>query len=1123
MKKYRFLTAVIFAVFVLAGNACAAEKSFVVENLRDKENGADYLVIAHASFIDTLKPLLEKRAADGLRVAVVTPQDIYKEFPRISEGPKAINGFIRYAANNWKAPAPKYLLLVGDINVYQEFRPEGKSLPTFILRMDGELTPSDNPYGDINFDELPEIAVGRIPTNDPDRLALVVRKTLALETNPPSGPWRRRISAFASTGNFGPFDATLEEITRRIIRANFDPMYDMNMTYGGSALPYFLLPAEFRKQIIERFNEGALFLTYIGHGGVTGLSTVCWNNECKPILDMPDITGIDAKGKNPFFFSICCSTGRFAFQESSIAEELLFLPGGPIGTFAASKTSMPYPNALLSKEIIYSVIRNHPATIGEALINIKRGLIEHIDAERKFIDGQYRLMAGKAQMLQENLDAVYMYNYFGDPAARIPYPAQNLAVTAPASAAPGAAVSVSVSSPDRKPARLLLTIEAFPTEVIHPIKPFDTLKGDRLTRAVRANYEGANDKAAARIETKLSPDGTAHATMKLPANLPPGDYYVKAYAWDGVPDTMGTTKLEITGKNPPIAPRTLTSTVKSRADRKSADPLLDAIQTVKEPDTRGMSKFEENTRFRPYFSTDTPSVAEMERALADKPGDLDTLRRLALAALREADADTLTETLDKIQSDPAGRPVLLDVSDQIIGDTPFNETAVKYLEKIAPADPKDPMPYAFIGRAYKFLNRDQEAVAALKKSIGVKPTKDAYVDLWQIYADQGKYDEAEKAVLEAEKIAKPGDGIAQMAIYYFINNGKYDLAMKRGRRLFADQREPGREYLYRELASMLYRKDPTDLRESFRLLWTYYKLSNAKYPKAMAVAELANMKYYSGCSRDTRKEDAQRALDISPQCAECLVVACYDPTIPYLTAIDTFQRAIDMDPKLAKAYRCKADAQFKHGNYYAAVENYNKARGLEPDAPVTVDEISALYANDWKEKALSLLEKPEKIDTYYGHTPASRADAVRIVMYIAANKKDLAMERFRNFAEQYPWEVVAMNAIAWKAREAQNYDLAVEALQAASRYEPQNTYVLTDLGDYALKTNNNQDAVDALLKANALRPKDGRILSMLSQAYSRMNSPQQTRKYGLEAIQYKWSYDAVSVLNGMIDVRFYME
>ena len=82
--------------------------------LRSPANQADYIVITHKTYVDSIKPLVDFRRSQGLTVKVVEVDEIYNEFGFGLFNPFAIQHFLRYAYHTWHAPAPTYVLLVGD-------------------------------------------------------------------------------------------------------------------------------------------------------------------------------------------------------------------------------------------------------------------------------------------------------------------------------------------------------------------------------------------------------------------------------------------------------------------------------------------------------------------------------------------------------------------------------------------------------------------------------------------------------------------------------------------------------------------------------------------------------------------------------------------------------------------------------------------------------------------------------------------------------------------------------------------------------------------------------------------------------------------------------------------------
>jgi hypothetical protein len=147
--------------------------------LYDEANGADYILITHRDIgwdangdeYAWLTDLTALRQAQGLRVKVVDVADIFDEFSYGLQSPAAVRDFLTYAYNNWSAPAPQYVLLVGD----GTFDPKGNYgwwavdntayVPTYLVftRYQGE-TPTDEWFVRISGDDaVPDLYIGRLP------------------------------------------------------------------------------------------------------------------------------------------------------------------------------------------------------------------------------------------------------------------------------------------------------------------------------------------------------------------------------------------------------------------------------------------------------------------------------------------------------------------------------------------------------------------------------------------------------------------------------------------------------------------------------------------------------------------------------------------------------------------------------------------------------------------------------------------------------------------------------------------------------------------------------------------------------------------------------------------------
>ncbi|MFA6448800.1 MAG: C25 family cysteine peptidase [bacterium] len=1124
---------IIAALALLTATAARAEGGFRIKDLRSVKNGADYIVVTPKQFMEDLKPLLEKRAADGLRVAAVTPEQIYKDFDRWPAGPKAIREFVRYAYFNWKQPGPRFLLLNGDINVYEKYDPAGVMVPTFMVKMTGGDGASDNPYGDVNGDEIPEIAVGRFPTDNAEQLKAMVSKVIAYETTAPPGPWRRRITGFASTGDFGLFDSTLEEITRRIMKNNFDPAFDMSMTYGGSYLPYFMLPDEFGKKVIERFNEGALIMTYIGHGGVTGLSNVCWKDKCSDIMETEDITKIDSGGKNSFFFSTCCLTGKFNITTECIAEEMMKLPLGPVGVFAASKDSSPYSNALLSKDYLYFLVKNRPVTIGEGLLNVKRGLIKRFDEDRKSLDKQYKLVESRESIVRDGYDHVYMYNYFGDPATRIAYPEQNITIAAPAKAKAGDTIEVSVQAKEKKAGKLLVTLECFPTEVIHEVVSIDGLTGEKLAAAVKKNYAAANDKTAARVETMLGADGAAGVKIKIPETLSKGAYFVKAYAWEGAPDSMGIVAMEIENdKLRQIEEKKETKSRNSSDEKASAvDALIEAIDTMKEPDTGKYEKAEALRRknekqpveiFDSWEERMNNQKEKFATALKLNPNDAEALVGMADVYEWENQPDMALETIEKAKAEKPDPKILVPAA-RIYMKLNRYEDAERIARAAVEADNGNAGACQILSDLLRTTGRFEEAIKVLEdcKTSG----REAYmihIALANIFDQLGRNDKKEEAYFAAMKFDS-SDLFVKYDLFYLYLWGKRDneAAEKAAREIIDKQIGKNWMSMFKELAQLAFRNDAAGKKEYFKLMWQYYKLKKDPYPKAMAVASLGN--FFKNRMRDGKTGDKliEKAMTISPKCAGCLT---FNSMPRNNSDAGLCERALKIDPDFVDGNACLGFSSVQKLKYEEAAKYYEKARTADPKRQIFNEEIISLIKTGNKEKALQIMNEPGLLPMYDSGNREENVILTLMRAYEAAKDYDGARDEYELYVKKFPYGVMGHHIMANIYYNQDKCELAAKLEKKAIANDSYCGDCLINLGNYSLRIKQYKDAENAYKSANKITPRNGSVLAMLGKTYLEAGDKDEARKMFKEALDLdKWNSVAYEGIQKLIDPGIYMD
>lgn len=377
--------------------------------LMTPSNQADYIAIVHASLASAIQPLLDLRAAEGLRVKLVDVQDIYDEVSGGRVDSEAIRTFLSYAYQQWNGggPRPQYVLLVGDGH-YDFKNHAGTNLPNlvppYLLHIDPYLgeTAADNRYVSVDGpdDFMPDMHLGRIPAKSAADVTAYVAKVIAYESAP-AGPWQQRAVFVADNkddpaGNFH----TLSDLVR---------LQWLPEDYEDSAIYYRMdaahdTGAKMRAAIKTAMNGGAAYLQWFGHA-----SQFRWGSVS--MFDTLDPATLAPNAQLPFTVHLGCWSGYFIGiqgsplynrNEQSLGEVLTLTPGrGAVADLS--------PTGL---------------HVGSALLNLNRGLVKAL-----FQDGVTRVGvavdAARLYFFQSGsgyLDVIDTQVLMGDPAVRLRIP-----------------------------------------------------------------------------------------------------------------------------------------------------------------------------------------------------------------------------------------------------------------------------------------------------------------------------------------------------------------------------------------------------------------------------------------------------------------------------------------------------------------------------------------------------------------------------------------------------------------------------------------------------------------------------------------------------------------------------
>ena len=336
---------------------------FPLTRLQSPCNQADYFIIYHDSFnVDALKNLVKGR---GLEVMAVPVSKIYNEFNHgMPDDPQAIKDFLRYAYENYTAPAPAYVALVGDANqdLLNQLGHGINYVPTNLFFTPPPLlgvTATDNDYVTVSGDDnLPDMFLGRIPVRTQNELDAIVKKLTRYSQVALDG-WQHNVLFVTGIDSRVKFEETADRIIEKHF-TNYTPKRVYLIEYSGDTAT---ANATARQDIVQNINTGSLISTYIGHGSVANWGGQLFQSSDVDLLDNPD--------KLTFMMALNCVNGLFSnFQkfdghDDSLAEAFLKADGkGAIGVWAPTGNGFTLEHERLADEFFKLLFEENVTTLG---------------------------------------------------------------------------------------------------------------------------------------------------------------------------------------------------------------------------------------------------------------------------------------------------------------------------------------------------------------------------------------------------------------------------------------------------------------------------------------------------------------------------------------------------------------------------------------------------------------------------------------------------------------------------------------------------------------------------------------------------------------------------------------
>ncbi|MBN2017488.1 MAG: T9SS type A sorting domain-containing protein [Candidatus Cloacimonetes bacterium] len=375
-------------------------------NIRTPNEQADYIVISKREFLE--EDIFYDFAAHwyeqkGLIVKTVSTEAIYDEFNYGLKTDKAIKDFISYAYNNWQEPAPQYILLLGDACYDERPTSPNKEYSIVPSHMSWSYkvgaTVDDNWFVSIvGDDELPDLAVGRIPVWEAGQILPAFAKTIQYNSQPNfNDNWRNHVMLIA--GGSGTFEDQSQRLNRKYIPKTFrvSRIYaqaDHDDPYWGSTT-----------NIKDYIDDGTAFMQFMGHGGGQ-----IWSDL--NLMNLGDISTL-FNDNYPIISSLTCYTSNFEYPGTSCLGEAFVLEAGKgsIGFFGGAGKGFLDQDEYLGAYFLQSMF-----TFGE----------RNMATVCNIAKTEYAL---KYPWDSAHLVFLRHFNYMGDPAIDIVFPIQELNTT----------------------------------------------------------------------------------------------------------------------------------------------------------------------------------------------------------------------------------------------------------------------------------------------------------------------------------------------------------------------------------------------------------------------------------------------------------------------------------------------------------------------------------------------------------------------------------------------------------------------------------------------------------------------------------------------------------------------
>jgi len=382
-------------------------------DLKSDAGTSELIVIAPEDLAAPAEELVQFKnssTATGARLALL--EDVYREFNCGVTDPGAVRNFLRHELLAAPENPASYVLVVG--NGHFDYR--GLIAGGWELRFPAWYSGSrmiDDYFVRLQDEDVVDVALGRLPANSEQEVYNYVEKLMTYEQGEDTGFWRNRMLFVADdehgeNGSVFSFEMTHSEDTEDLLSRYAPRSFDIERIYSfeypsvyNPEIRVFEKPL-CEQRLLNALNEGAMFVSFMGHGNNT-----TWTHEYI-FNSTKHFHLLDTSRRPSLYAAATCSWAEIDLPVGlAFPQQLINLPGGgAIGVMAASRK-----------------------TTGNANYSFMRDLLPAFFAH--FTDGSEQVTLAEAMRIAKNEGGDSnrdKYLYLGDPSLLPAFPSGEGAV-----------------------------------------------------------------------------------------------------------------------------------------------------------------------------------------------------------------------------------------------------------------------------------------------------------------------------------------------------------------------------------------------------------------------------------------------------------------------------------------------------------------------------------------------------------------------------------------------------------------------------------------------------------------------------------------------------------------------